>query len=177
MSKTIFEEMEIVLDGIAKNKKVAEDANGKNITIMDVVLKTATEGQAQGFTVQQQKVALFKKRGYRYKDYNPIENKMVTWDGEKAPGFISTLFSQATKGEVMFGDLGQFKTWGEMLKRCKSEDILASLKKVEQVGHKSLKKTKVNQQGWIDWYKGEIEILNAKLEREALAGIQLVAAE
>ena len=175
--------MEIVYqmnDHIVGMQNSKDAIEGHNIEVegtMDIALKTMTEAQAQELPVQQLKVQVFKMNGWTYKEFDPQQNKMVTWEGEKAPGFVSTLFSQATKAETMFGDLGQFQTWGEMLKRCKSEDILASLKKVEQVGHKSLKKIKVDQDGWIEFYKGEIEKLNEKIEREALASIQLVAAE
>ena len=162
--------MEVVkeMNEQVQNMIVSKDAiEGHKIQVegvMDIALKTMTESQAQDLPVQQLKVQVFKMNGWTYKEFDPQQNKMVTWEGEKAPGFVSTLFSQATKAETMFGDLGQFQTWGEMLKRTKSEDILASLKKVEQKGHKSLKKIKTEQAGWIEYYTGQIEKLNAEID-------------
>lgn len=148
-------------------KSKIEQHNEEINSTMDVALKTMAEAQAQDLPVQQLKVQVFKMNGWTYKEFDPQQNKMVTWEGEKAPGFVSTLFSQATKAETLFGDLSQFQTWGEMLKRCKSVDDLATLKKVQQKGHKALKKVKNEKQSWIDWYIGEIEKLNARVERDS----------
>ena len=148
-------------------KSKIEQHNEEINSTMDVALKTMAEAQAQDLPVQQLKVQVFKMNGWTYKEFDPQQNKMVTWEGEKAPGFVSTLFSQATKAETLFGDLSQFQTWGEMLKRCKSVDDLASLKKAQQRGHKALKKVKNEKQSWIDWYIGEIEKLTARVERDS----------
>ena len=163
----ISEEMNKHIAFIYNQKTGIESYNEEINGTMDVALKTMAEGQAQNIPVQQMKVQVFKMNGWTYKEFDPQQNKMVTWEGETAPGFVSTLFSQATKAETLFGDLSQFQTWGEMLKRCKSVDALASLKKAQQKGHKVLKKVKKDRQAWVDWYTGEIDKLNDRVERDS----------
>jgi len=163
----ISEEMNKHIAFIYNQKTGIESYNEEINGTMDVALKTMAEGQAQSIPVQQMKVQVFKMNGWTYKEFDPQQNKMVTWEGETAPGFVSTLFSQATKAETLFGDLSQFQTWGEMLKRCKSVDALASLKKAQQKGHKVLKKVKKDRQAWVDWYTGEIDKLNDRVERDS----------
>jgi hypothetical protein len=164
---SVTDEMNKHIAFIYNSKNGIESYNDEINGTMDIALRTMAEGQAQSIPVQQMKVQVFKMNGWTYKEFDPQQNKMVTWEGEKAPGFVSTLFSQATKAETLFGDLSQFQTWGEMLKRCKSVDDLATLKKVQQKGHKALKKVKNEKQSWIDWYIGEIEKLNARVERDS----------
>lgn len=168
----IVTEINALITNISSNKNAIDEANHQVSGVMDEMLKTFTEAQAQGLPVQQSKVQVFKLNGWTYKEFDPQLNKMVTWEGDKAPGFVSTLFSQATKAETLFGSLGNFQTWGEMLKRCKAIDILTDLKKEQGAGHKVLKKIKDTnfQSEWVEWYKYEIKKLNTQLERDALNG-------
>ena len=147
------------LDGLGQAQELLEDSNHIKTNALGVMLETLKRYETEGYNVNVVKNAVFEDRGYTYKHYDDVQDKMATVEGDKAPAKTSTAFSEAKRAYIQFGSLAKFDTWEDMRKACKPEDAQADAKAL----FKDIMKTaKTLDKGWNDYIEGAL----AKLQEE-----------
>tara|TARA_R110000782_G_scaffold241458_1_gene327924 strand:- start:14 stop:499 length:486 start_codon:yes stop_codon:yes gene_type:complete len=151
------------LDALSQSQELLEDSNSIKTNALGVMLETLKHYETEGYNVNAVKQAVFEERGYTYKHYDDVQDKMVTIDGDKAPAKTSTAFSEAKRAFIQFGSLAEFNSWEDMRKACKPEDAQADAKAL----FKDIMKTaKTLDNGWNTYIEGALEKLLTELPKK-----------